>query len=88
MGWLGPLEIALGIGIIALGVIAGRVRRETPFVVALNTAGTLIFLGGIRWAMSLGDEAVGPVFAASLGAILFTMGSERHRSATARAQGN
>lgn len=83
-----PLEIAVGVGTIAFGVIAGRVRREAPFVIALNTAGALLFLGGIRWAMSLGDEAVGPLFAASLGAILFTMGSERHRSAAAKAQGN
>jgi hypothetical protein len=44
--------------------------------------GEQLGIGGVAdlaSAMRIGPEAVGPVFAASLGAILFTMAAERKR---------
>jgi uncharacterized membrane protein len=85
MGWVDSFTVAVLVSIGALAFIVGLLRRESRSVIALNTIGVVIFFFAIRWTTHVGEEAFGPMAAASLGAILFTMGSERSRIARATA---
>ena len=86
MEWVDPSTVVLVVLVATLVFIVGRLRREPPSLVAMNTIGTAIFFFGIRWAIGVGEEAFGPMAAASLGAILFTMANERSRTALAKAR--
>jgi len=80
-GRISPYTIILVAALVAFGIVVGRMRRESRYVIALNTVGVVLFFVGMAWASSLGQEAFGAMAVATLGAILFTMGSERSRVA-------
>lgn len=86
MGWVDPFTVAVVVVVGTLTFIVERLRRESPLVIALNTIGVAIFYFGIRWSLSVGAEAFGPMAAASLGTLLFTTGYERSRSARRNAR--
>jgi len=81
MGWVDSFTVAVLVVVGTLTFIVERLRRESGSVIALNTIGVVIFYFGIRWAVSVGEGAFGPMAAASLGTLLFTTGYERSRSA-------
>lgn len=83
MDWLSPVVI-IGIAAVALfSIIIGKVRNDPPAAIALSTAGYVILLLGLGWAVNLGDAAFYAAGGASLGGILMTMGIERGRAAKA-----
>jgi hypothetical protein len=86
MGWVDSSTVAVLVAIGTLTFVVERLRRESPAVIALNTIGVVIFYFGIRWSFEVGDEAFGPMVAASLGTLLFTTGYERSRRARAGAR--
>lgn len=80
MPWISPYVMVLGIALAGVSVFVGLLRRDSRYVILLNTVGVVLFSFGLAWSNSLGQQAFGAVAAASLGAILWTMGSERSRA--------
>jgi len=78
MDWLSPFVIVTLVAVVALSIFFGRLRRDRPSVIALNTVGFVLFLIGLRMAANV--DAFNAVAVATLGAVLFTMGSERSRA--------
>jgi hypothetical protein len=83
MQWISAYSIVLVVFLVAVGVLVGRMRGESRSMIAMNIVGTLLFLGGIAWSISLGQQAFGAVAVATLGVVLFSMASERSRGARA-----
>lgn len=78
-----PFVIVTIGALMAVAIAVGALRRDRPFIVALDAIGFGLFMSGIAWAYHSGRlEAVAAVFVATLGAILFTMSSERRSRAT------
>ena len=67
-----------------LTVVFGRLRREPPLTIAMNTIGIAATLAGISWAGALGIGAMGAVALAFIGAYLMTTTYERGRTSKKR----
>ena len=79
MDWINPYTIGLGVFVVVLQFIVGRLRRQPGLVIAMNTAGELCLLAGIFWAISIGGGAFGAVAIATFGFVLYGMATERSR---------
>jgi hypothetical protein len=59
------------------GIAFGRLRHETPATMAMNVGGYALFMIGLGWAQSFGEEAFLAAGAASLGSLMFTSAASR-----------
>ena len=84
MEWLSPGLIVLIPAATVVTIVIGRRRHDPPGAIALNVIGFAIFLLGLNWAGNLGREAFLAAGAASLGALLFSMGAYQARAAERR----
>jgi hypothetical protein len=81
MDWVSPWVIVPGVAVVAFSILIGRMRRQTPWIIALDTSGYVLFSFGLFLASNLGGQALFAAGAASLGALMFTTAYERHRTA-------
>lgn len=81
---LSPLAIAGFVTGVVVAFLAGRVRRDPPYVIVMSALGSGLALAALAWANAFGG---GPLFAAAavgLGASLWAIGNERSRRPTIR----
>jgi hypothetical protein len=68
--------------IVVVGIVSGRLRRETPATIAMNVGGYALFMIGLGWSQSLGEGAFLAAGAASLGSLMFSSAASRKPRAT------
>ena len=74
MDWIVPRMLVMIPIIVVAGIIFGRLRRETPAIMAMNVGGYALFMIGLSWAQSFGE---GAFWAASLGSLMFASAASR-----------
>lgn len=74
-----PLAIGGAVAGVAIALIAGKFRNDTPGNIALSALGSGLALAAVAWAVEYGRGALFAALAVGLGATLWTMGIERGR---------
>lgn len=77
MDWMVPRMLVIIAVIAVVGIVFGRLRRETPATMAMNVGGYALFMVGLGWAQSFGEGAFLAAGAASLGSLMFTSAASR-----------
>ena len=79
--WLVDTRTLVPLVVLAVLTVAfGRLRREPPLTIAMNTIGFVATFAGISWAGTLGIGAMGAVTLAFIGGYLMTTAYERGRT--------
>lgn len=81
MDWLSEFVIVVITAVAAVSIGFGVHRRDPWSAIALSTVGVVMYLLALRWTLSIAEEAFYAAAAMSLGAIMWTLGSERGRTA-------
>lgn len=76
---LSPLALAALVAGLLIALVAGRLRRDPPAILAMTAIGSAVALAGVAWAAELGNGALFAATAVGFGASLWAIGNERGR---------